>query len=114
MSRYDGRKLVSKDTCHNPIKELAHKEIIQAPKYVCESLRPVLSTLILDCQEFFVFQNYVSFTGSHTRATKKVLSILHANPKKDCERAVFAYLKKFIGGLNQPELCNFSFSYDLF
>lgn len=42
MVFYDSRKLLTKNTLPQMIEEMAHKELIQAPMFVCDCLQQVL------------------------------------------------------------------------
>lgn len=46
MVLHDSRKLPTKNTLPQVIEEMAHKELIQAPMFVCDCLQPVLKNMM--------------------------------------------------------------------
>ena len=83
--------------------ELAHKEIIQASAYIRDAWADVFSAkeLLLDVKELYDIYE-------HGRpSNKKVMKLLHAEPKNECQRESFQFLNKFVRNLSPEDLSKF-------
>ncbi len=81
--------------------ELAHKELIQKPKYVCTDIVARLKLY------FATIDNLVAFYKSHEPTNAEVVNMLHTEISNDAEREVLNCLMKYVRGLEKSELCSF-------
>ena len=86
------------------ILEIAQKELIQKPQYVCNCWASILSAL----QVYFPDVNALcSQYESVIPTNSKVVHILKANPTCSAETDVLGYLKRYIRGLEPSKLSLF-------
>ncbi|KAK3606682.1 hypothetical protein CHS0354_023243 [Potamilus streckersoni] len=91
------------DLLESIIQEIAHKEILQEPKFVIESWRKVLGTnLEMD-------QNELCEIYKEKQPTvKKILNALNFPDVMDCNQQTTSnYLKRFVKGLDKKGMENF-------
>ncbi|ESO90461.1 hypothetical protein LOTGIDRAFT_164040 [Lottia gigantea] len=101
LSTYDCRKIATADNIKYMLTEIAHKEIIQRPMFIIDSMRSVfvLKQEVIDLDEFT--RIYARLTPS----TKNVLSILRFPAcMTDRQTLVANHLKRFIRGLDSYKL----------
>lgn len=104
LSNFDCRRVVTPDNIEDIIVELAHKELIQKPKYVSDCWSEVLSKLKL---YFPTIEDLIAFYQSHEPTNTKVVSMLQADVCSDAEREAFNHLKKYVRGLDKSKLYAF-------
>ena len=107
LDRYKARKLPTMENAVLIAEELAHKELIQEPKYVRDAWAAVFSKHAYGMEEFSSIKNVVDLISKRVPTTKKVLNMLQANPKTSAERDVFDFVRKFLRGLEASKLRNF-------
>ena len=107
LSRYNGRKIATKDNIKSLVVELAHKELVQSPKYVSVAWAPVLQPLNANHEEFLSPASFLNFVESLRPDSKCVAAMLNANPQNENERVCFGFLKRFVRGLNDVHLRSF-------
>eukprot|EP00112_Aurelia_sp_Birch-Aquarium-sp1_P012637 Seg2658.2 transcript_id=Seg2658.2/GoldUCD/mRNA.D3Y31 product="hypothetical protein" protein_id=Seg2658.2/GoldUCD/D3Y31 len=61
LSRYNGRKVATKENVKSLVVELAHKELIQSPKYISAAWAPELLPLTANHEEFFSPISFLHF-----------------------------------------------------
>ena len=84
--------------------EIAQKELVQKPQYVCNCWIPILVALL----PYFPEANALySYYKSILPTNSKVVHILNANPTTPAETDVFGYLKRYIRGLDPSKLASF-------
>lgn len=96
LSNFDCRRVAGLDNIHDIIIELAHKELIQKPKYVSDCWSDVIAKLKL---YFPTIEDLVAFYKSHEPTNAKVVALLHADITNDGEREAFNHLKKYVRGI---------------
>ncbi|CAB4020930.1 Hypothetical predicted protein, partial [Paramuricea clavata] len=99
LSSYKCRRGVRKDTMPKIIKELAHQEIIQRPKYVANAWSPIVNEL-KRFEEFKTVDSLVRFYEAKKPTQKKVCKLLTSNPATDAQRECFSHLKRFVKSLD--------------
>ena len=75
LENFDCRKVISPDNICHIITELAHKELIQKPKYVSHCWSDIVAKLKL---YFPAIEDLVAFYQSHDPTNAKVVNILYA------------------------------------
>lgn len=106
LSRYGCRKRPSKENVNSLISELAHKELIQRPRYVAECWRAVLSSY-LKGSDLSTAKKVHDLFKALEPTSRKVLGMIQANPCNDNERSALDYLKRFIRGMEDSQLKSF-------
>jgi hypothetical protein len=104
LSNFDCRRVASLHNIHDIIMELAHKELIQKPKYVSDCWSDIIAKLKL---YFPTIEDLVAFYKSHEPTNAKVVDMLHADITNDGEREAFNHLKKYVRGLEKSKLYAF-------
>lgn len=101
---YECRKVPSPSNFTQLVKEIAHSELIQRPKYIRDQWKEVVTPL-KELLDFSSVQNFDKFFTSIQPTSKKVARCIRAEPKTEAESTTLKYLKKFIGGLDdQPQM----------
>ena len=95
LSSYQCFTTPSGNNIENIIWQLAHKEIIQKPRYIANCWTPILS-LLKRYMPFQSLENLVSLYNEKKPNAKKVVKLLDAHPNTDAERACLDHLKRFI------------------
>ncbi len=99
-------KLPSQENIQEIIRELAHQELIQKPRYIVNCWAPILRVL-QDHQEFQTFEGLKEFYKSKTPSAKKIIKLFQAEPSNDAERESLAHLKRFVKSLEGHTLAKF-------
>ena len=104
LCNFDCRRVVGPDNVRDIIIELAHKELIQKPKYVSDCWSDILAKLKV---YFPTIKDLVAFYKSHEPTNAKVVDMLQAEITNDGEREAFNHLKKYVRGLEKSKLSAF-------
>ena len=107
LDRYKARKLPTMENAAVIAEELAHKELIQEPKYVRDAWATVFSKQASGIEELSSIKNVLDLISKSVPTTKKVLNMLQGNPKTSAERDVFDFIRTFLRGLEASKLRNF-------
>lgn len=86
------------------VLEIAHKELIQTPRYIVDSWSTPLAALH---QEFASTDLLLQLFARATPTTKKVIALLDANPETNAQRDALSYLKRYVRGLEGEKLTKF-------
>ena len=104
LSAFECKRLVTRDNFREVIIEIAHKELVQKPRYACDCWLEVLSPLkSLILSKDSLFQIYSSLHPT----VSKVCKLLIADPKSPAESESFSHLKRWIKGLDANGLAKF-------
>lgn len=77
------------------IYELAHKELIQKPRYVAHCWAPIVRALMM-YPDFNTLGGLESIYDTTQPTAKKVVKLIVSEPSSDAERQCLDYLKKYI------------------
>ncbi|XP_071178721.1 uncharacterized protein [Mytilus edulis] len=103
LETYDCKKYPSQDNIKNIIQEIAHKEIIQQPKFVTDCWKSVFQTRLHWNQET-LSKMYLEMCPT----VNKILKSLTFPESLDLKGQVTAgYLKKFVKGLDDKDVHSF-------
>ena len=105
LSRVKCHSIPSDDELRHIMISIAHKELIQEPKYALDCMA---STARQGLQA--VLPNVAAIKEmyeSKTPTARKVIKLIHANPVNQDQSASLSYLKEFIKGLDQAMLKKF-------
>ena len=105
LGRFDCRKLPSKENISVLIAELAHKELIQKPKYVAESWRETMRELAKT--QLGTADGLTQVLKEKEPTTRKVLALLKTNVSSPIQQITFNNLKQFIRELEGSDLRRF-------
>lgn len=101
MVLHDSRKLPTKHTLPQMIEEMAHKELIQAPMFVCDCLQPVLKNM-MDVPELNKVYKKLVPSG------KSVMNILSFQEALSVEETNTSnHLKRYVKELSSEKLGRF-------
>lgn len=103
LDRFGCRQFPTKDNIKNLLLEVAHKEIVQQAQYVADCWEGVFRGHLTE-GKLSTVEGVCSVYQSLEPTTKKVLSMLHAAPNTNAERSALDYFKRFIRGLDIPQL----------
>ena len=99
-------KVPTLDNIKSIIQELAHKELVQKPRYVLNCWTPILSQL--KCGPSFNTIEKVNALYKNKQPTaKKIIKLLKVDPNTDAERQSLDHLKRFIKSLEGDQLAKF-------
>ncbi|KAK3101325.1 hypothetical protein FSP39_002703, partial [Pinctada imbricata] len=101
MVLHDSRKVPTRDTLPQLIEEMAHKELIQAPMFVCDCFQPILKNMIGESE---LAEAYSRLTPTG-RSVSRILSFPE-NMTAD-EIGTSNHLKRFIKELTSDKLKRF-------
>lgn len=105
LDRFECRSLPKLDTLPSMILQIAHRIIIQEPKYAIDAVQRVGQHFLVS---FFPnTEQILSVFSSCEPTIPKVLGLLRANPVSKEENESLLYLKKFIRGRQKGELKKF-------
>ena len=104
LSAFECKRLVTKENFRDVIIEIAHKELVQKPRYASDCWLDVLYPL----KSFLtsvddLFQIYKSLYPTPS----KVCKLIKADPQNSTERESLSYLKRWIKGLDENVLAKF-------
>lgn len=104
LDRFQCKTIPKPEQVKNVLEEIAHKELIQCPRYItdcwmqpCKMLKRDLSTAA------DINQLYERARPSN----KKILALLTSNPINNAERDAFSYLQRYVRGISQEKLQKF-------
>ena len=97
------RKMPSKENIKSLILEVAHKEVIQRAKYVADCWNGIFRKSRAD-SKLSTLEGVSSAYQALEPTMKKVLGMLDAMPVTNAERAALDYFKRFVRGLEIPQL----------
>ena len=106
LDRYKARRIKSLEDGIMIVKlvvELAHKELLQAPKYI----RDAWATVFANHPQFDSVEALTEVILRSQPSVKKVWEMLKYECNNNAERETIEYLKKFIRGLDYEKLCRF-------
>lgn len=103
LSNYKCYRVHSKNNIHSIIRELAHQELVQKPKYIANCWYPIL-THLTKMPDFQNVKSLLQFYDSKKSTAKKVLKLLIAEASTDAERQSFEHLKRYIRSLDKNML----------
>lgn len=101
LDHFKCRTLVKKENVRSVLIELARQELIQKPHLMASEWREVIG---------FLKQEVSSPSALDTvyqklyPSSRKVLSLIKANPENDGQRESLSYLKRYIRGLNDNQV----------
>lgn len=106
LNRFDCRKLPSEDNILRLIEEVAHKELLQKPRYISDSW---VSTIQggLRGTKLGTREGLDLVLKEKEPTTRKVIALLRCKTSSPAEQAILHYLKQFIRGLDSPQLATF-------
>lgn len=104
LSAFDCKRQVTEENLKEVVVEIAHKELIQKPKYVSDCWLDILSPIksFISSKESLC-QIYESLYPTPS----KICRLLHANPINPAESEAVSYLKRWIKGLDENSLTKF-------
>ena len=104
LTAFECKKVATADNFKDLIIEIAHKEIVQKPRYACDCWSEILLPLkSLITSSEVLFQIYESF---HPTAGK-VCKLFKAEPKSPAENESLSHLKRWIEGRSMNDLRHF-------
>lgn len=104
LSAFDCKRKVTHSNFVEIMREVAHKEIVQKPKYVSDCWQPILAHLKI---YFSDVKSLHQFYSSIMPSNVKVIGPLEASPATAAETETLAHLERFIRGLDQAKLTSF-------
>ncbi|KAL2088710.1 hypothetical protein ACEWY4_015609 [Coilia grayii] len=100
LDRLDVTALPTQQNLKGILLKVAHKQLIQKPRYACEKM-----SLVASLKEAFVSTQHVLLMYEDKKpTTKKVLKLLHACPSTQAENQSFRFLQQYIRGLDDVGL----------
>ena len=106
LSSYKCHRQPTHENIHVIVEELAHQELIQKPKYIATIWSNELLTL-KSFSEFSDASNLYTMYEKNNPTSRRVIKLLHAEPRSDSERTCLDHLKRFIKSLNESKLAGF-------
>ena len=103
LSAYKCYRVPKRDTIQVTVKELAHQELIQKPRYVANVWLLELNTLTSE-REFRDLESLITMYEAKKPSAKKVIKLLDVIITKEDERECFEYLKRYIKSLDDTAL----------
>ena len=104
LTAFECKKVATADNFKDLIIEIAHKEIVQKPRYACDCWSEILLPLkSLITSSEVLFQIYESL---HPTAGK-VCKLFKAEPKSPAENESLSHLKRWIKGRSMNDLRHF-------
>ncbi|XP_013390436.1 uncharacterized protein LOC106158870 [Lingula anatina] len=105
LSRVGCNSIPKKEHMRNTVLRMAHKELIQEPKYALDAMAETvcgqLQMLFPDVQKLrLMYEN-------KTPTARKVINLLNCTPANKEQSDAFGYLKQFIKGLDNAMLKKF-------
>ncbi|XP_028409486.1 uncharacterized protein LOC114532099 [Dendronephthya gigantea] len=104
LSAFECKKLVTAANFREVVIEIAHKELVQKPRYVCDCwmdvLYPLKSFVTTRDALFEIYQSLYPTAA-------KVCKIIKADPQTSAERESISHLKRWIKGLDENALAKF-------
>lgn len=86
------------------VLEIAHKELIQAPRYIIDSWSTPLTSLR---QEFSSTDLLLQAFERGQPTNKKVITLFDANPENNAQTDSLSFLKRYVRGLDEEKLGKF-------
>ena len=103
LSSYKCHNLPTKDSISLIISQLAHQELVQKPRFISNSMAPMLNQL-KNSPQFSSVANLMSFYESKRPTPKKVVKLFAATASNDAQRQTFDHLKRFVKSLSDETL----------
>lgn len=104
LTAFDCKKIATAENFKDIIIEIAHKELVQKPRYACDCWSPILVPLkSFITSKDVLFQIYDSLHPT----VGKVCKLIKAEPKSSAENESLSHLKRWIKGLNVNDLKHF-------
>lgn len=104
LTAFECKKTAKAKNFKDLIIEIAHQELVQKPRYVCDCWSEILVPL-----KSFITSNDALFQiyDSLNPTTCKVGKLIKAEPKSSAENESLSHLKRWIKGLNMNDLKHF-------
>lgn len=104
LSAFDCKRQVTEENIKEIVVEIAHKELIQKPKYVSDCWVEILSPI-----KYFIPSNdaLCQIYKSLYPTSSKICRLIRANPTNPAESEAVSYLKRWIKGLDENNLTKF-------
>ena len=106
LSKYQCRRLISKENLEQTVDELAHQEIIQKPRYIIDCFSGVLNLLKV-FSSFESVKNLVEMYDHKKPTSRKVVKLLDASPRTEAEHTCLDHVKRYIRSLEGNSLNQF-------
>ena len=104
LSAFDCKKAVNEENISDVLVELAHKELVQKPKYVADCWEGILKYLKMFFPTVEALQDQFS---SLQPTSAKVCRMVIATPETPAEAESLAHLKRWVKGLDDCSLRKF-------
>ena len=104
LDRFGCKTIPNAEQVGDIVLEIAHKELVQTPRYIIDSWSTPL--LVLQ-QEFQTPDQLQQFFERGKPTTKKVIALLDANAETNAQRETMSYLKQYVRGLESEKLTKF-------
>lgn len=102
MDRLDVTVLPTQDNLKGILLKVAHKQLIQKPRYAAEKMSLIASHFL---KEAFVSpQHVLQMYEDKKPTTRKLLKLLDASPATQAENQSFCFLQQYIRGLDDAGL----------
>ena len=101
LEQFKCRSLMTKDNLKVVLQELARQELIQKPFLMASSCKKISALKNRIPSKHVLYSIYAAREPS----CKKLLNLLSCSPANDAERDSLSYLKRYIRGLDGPQLC---------
>ncbi|XP_063964804.1 uncharacterized protein LOC135156383 [Lytechinus pictus] len=105
LSRFGIRKIPNRENIRQLLLDAASKELIQKPAYIADAFREILSSYTNSFPSSV--QLFLDALITIKPSTKRVVSLLRANPETVDQRTTFAYLKQFVRAMRPDMLEKF-------
>ena len=106
LSNYQCFRNPQKENILQIVCELAHKELIQKPRYIVHCWAPIVRVLLM-YSDFTTLNGVESVYDAKRPTAKKVVKLIVAQPSSAAERQCLDYLKKYIRSLQGVSLSLF-------
>ena len=104
LSAFDCKKAVNEENISDVLVKLAHKELVQKPKYVADCWEGILKSLKMFFPTVEALQNQFS---SLQPTSAKVCRMVIATPETPAKAESLAHLKRWVKGLDDCSLRKF-------
>lgn len=102
LGHLDVTALPTQNNLKGILLKVAHKQLIQKPRYACEKMALIAGTSL---KEAFVSTQHVLLMYENKKpTTQKFLKLLQASPSTQAETQSFRFLQKYIRGLDDVGL----------
>ena len=102
LDRLDVTALPTRDNLKGLLLKVAHKQLIQKPRYACEKMSLIAGASMKEA--FGNTQQVLLMYEDKKPTTKKLLKLLEASPSTQAENQSFRFLKQYIRALDDVGL----------